>query len=68
MPAMVTENRPPHISLDSTSRPRWSVPSQCSVDGLASRLDRSWAAGSYGAIHGVSSSTTTTTARIAAPR
>ena len=28
IPAMVTENRPPHISLESTSRPRWSVPSQ----------------------------------------
>ena len=31
--ATAIETRAPTISIDSTSRPKWSVPSQCAAEG-----------------------------------
>ncbi len=64
-PTIMTD-RVPTSSCENTSRPRWSVPSQCEPDGGASR-SRLTSLGLCGAIHGPMIASTTNTARITRP-
>ena len=61
----MSDTREPKIMRESTSRPRWSVPSTCarpsaaSRVGAASRARSDWRVGSWGASHGAAAATTT---------
>lgn len=43
-----SELRAPTMIIESTSRPNWSVPNQCSTDGGRSRFRIAICVGSYG--------------------
>src|SRR5262252_1510138 len=55
------------MSRESTSRPKESVPSQCAALGGASMAPKSTASGSYGAMRGAVSATSTMTTTTTAP-
>ena len=59
-----SDTREPKIIRESTSRPRWSVPSRCARPSAASRVGATsrarsdWRVGSWGASHGAAAATT----------
>ncbi len=59
-----SDTREPKIIRESTSRPRWSVPSTCARPSAASRVGATsrarsdWRVGSWGASHGAAAATT----------
>ena len=51
------EIRQPYTILEKISRPKSSVPNQCWALGGIKRSVKTWASGSYGAIHGANKAT-----------